>query len=135
MRHPFPFACACLAFAGGPAVAQTPGTAKPDLILQEVVRGMPKGDTQEVRVFTATLNPGDATPFHTHRYPVAVYVLEGAFTLEMEGRPPVVVTASRAMVEPPQVKMTGYNRAASGPTKVVVFYVSDPETPFLDPAH
>ena len=39
--------------------------------------------------------------------PVTVSVLEEAFTLEMEGREPVTVKAGRAIVMPPQVKMTG----------------------------
>jgi quercetin dioxygenase-like cupin family protein len=68
-----------------PSMAQDPGVAKPDLPLREIVQGMPKGERQEVRVLTAILKPGDKTPFHTHRFPVTVYVLEGAFTLEMEG--------------------------------------------------
>jgi hypothetical protein len=38
------------------------------------------------------------------------------------------------MVEPPNVRMTGHNRGAE-PTRVVVVYVADPGTPFLDPAH
>jgi quercetin dioxygenase-like cupin family protein len=63
---------------------------------------------------------------------VAVYILEGAFTWEMEGRELVTVKAGQAMVEPPQVKMTGYNRSSTEPLRVVIFYVSDPDTPFLD---
>ena len=43
--------------------------------------------------------------------------------------------AGKAYVEPPNVKMTGYNRSATEPLKVVIFYVSDPATPFLDPVH
>ena len=116
-----------------PSMAQDPGVAKPDLLLREIVQGMPKGERQEVRVLTATLKPGDKTPFHTHRFPVTVYILEGAFTLEMEGRATVTVKAGQAMVEPPQVKMTGYNRSSTEPLRVVIFYVSDPDTPFLDP--
>jgi quercetin dioxygenase-like cupin family protein len=72
---------------------------------------------------------------HTHRSPVTVYVLEGEFTLELDGRPPVVVRAGQAYVEPPHVRMTGFNRSATQPLKVVIFYVSEPGTPFLDPAH
>ena len=49
--------------------------------------------------------------FHTHRFPVTVYVLDGTFTLEMEGRKPVTVNAGQAMVMPPHVKMTGYDRS------------------------
>ena len=116
---------------GAPSVAQEP--ARPQLVLREVVTGMPRGERQEVRVFTASLKPGDTTVFHTHRSPVTVYILEGAFTLELEGRAPITVTAGQSMVEPPHVKMTGYNRSATQPLRLVIFYVSDPDTPFLDP--
>jgi quercetin dioxygenase-like cupin family protein len=93
---------------------------------------MPKGERQEVRVLTASFRPGDQTMFHTHRFPVTVYVLEGAFTLEMEGREPVTVQADHAIVMPPLVKMTGYNHSSTEPLRLVVFSVSDPDTPFLD---
>lgn len=119
----------------GASVAQQPGFAAPQLLLRESVAGMPKGDTQEVRVMTATFQPGDRTVFHTHRSPVTVYVLEGQFTLELEGRAPMVVRAGQAYVEPPNVKMTGFNRSATQPLRVVIFYVSDPNTPFLDAIH
>lgn len=114
------------------ALAQEPALARPNLLLQETVAGMPRGETQQVRVLTASFRPGDKTVFHTHRSPVTVYVLEGKFTLELEGRAPVVVSAGEAFVEPPNVRMTGYNRSATDPLRVVIFYVSDPGTPFLD---
>jgi hypothetical protein len=31
--------------------------------------------------------------------------------------------------------MTGYNRSATETTKVVIFYVADPGTPFIDLHH
>jgi quercetin dioxygenase-like cupin family protein len=108
---------------------------KPQLVLREIVKGMPKSENQEVRVLTASFRAGDRTLFHTHRFPVTVYVLEGAFTMEMEGREPVTVKAGEAMMMPPQVKMTGYNRSNTDPLRLVAFYVSDPDTPFLDPIH
>jgi quercetin dioxygenase-like cupin family protein len=119
------------------AQAQTADSnlAKPNLLLRQIVAGMPKTDRQEVRVLTATFRPGDKTVYHTHRFPVTVYVLEGTFTLELDGRAPIVVKAGEALVEPPHVPMTGYNRSASEPAKVVIFYVSDPDTPFLDLHH
>lgn len=109
--------------------------ARPNLLLRQSVTGMPKADRQEVRVLTAVFRPGDKTVYHTHRFPVIVYVVEGTFTLELEGHAPIVVRAGEALVEPPHVPMTGYNRSASDPTKVVIVYVSDPETPFLDHHH
>jgi quercetin dioxygenase-like cupin family protein len=88
-----------------------------------------------VRVLTASFKPREKTMFHIHRFPVALYVLEGAFTLEMEGREQVTVKAGQAMLMPPHVKMTGYNRSSTDPLRLVMFNVSDPDTPYLEPAH
>ncbi len=126
-----------LAFAvllcGLTGLAQQPGVVKPQLILREIVHGMPTGERQEMRVLAVNFQPGEKTLFHTHRFPVTVYVLEGAFTMEMEGRGTVTVNAGQSMMMPPQVRMTGYNRSGTGPLRLVAFYVSDPDTPFLDP--
>src|SRR3981081_214989 len=100
-----------------PSRAQAQG-ARPEMILKEVVSGMPKGERQEVRVLTASFKPGDKTAFHTHRFPVTVFILDGAFTLELEGLAPVVVKAGQAFVEPPNVKMTGHNRSSTEPLRV-----------------
>ena len=117
------------------AMAQEQGAIKPQLLLSQIVEGMPKGEKQEVRVLTASFKPGDKTMFHTHRFPVTVYVLEGAFTLEMEGREPVTVKTGQAMIMPPHIKMTGYNRSDSDPLRLVLFNVSDLGTPYLEPVH
>jgi quercetin dioxygenase-like cupin family protein len=111
------------------------GLAKPNLALRQMVEAMPTGPKQEIRVLTATFEPGDRTVTHTHRFPVTVYILEGAFTLELEGREPIILKAGSALVEPPHIKMTGYNRSDRERTRVVIFYVSDTDTPFLDLAH
>jgi len=125
---------AALVLTSDGAVGQERGIVRPDPpVLREIVSGMPRGGRQEVRVLTATFKPGDKTVFHTHRFPVTAYILEGAFTLEMEGRAPVTVKAGQALVEPPNVKTTGHNRSTTDPLRLVIFYVSDPETPFLDP--
>jgi quercetin dioxygenase-like cupin family protein len=128
------FVCAFAMLFGVTSVAAQE-VARPHLLLNELASGMPRAEKQQIRVLTATLKPGDKTVFHTHRFPVTVYILEGAFTLELEGRSPITVKAGEAMVEPPNVKMTGYNRSTTEPMRVVIFYVSDPDTPFLDPIH
>jgi quercetin dioxygenase-like cupin family protein len=126
--------CAVLAALLAPlgVAGQSPGLAAPQLVLRESVGGMPNSPTQEVRVLTAAFKPGDRTVLHTHRWPVTVYVLEGEFTLELEGRSTTMVKAGQAFVEPPNVRMTGYNGSATQPLRVLIFYVSDPGTPFLD---
>ena len=127
------------ALAGGiisvAAGAQEPRLAKPNQVLQQIVDGLPREDKQMVRVLTASFEPGARTVAHTHRFPVTVYVLEGTFTLELKGQTPITVKAGEALVEPPHVEMTGYNLSATEPTRVVIFYVSTPDTPFLDPLH
>ncbi|MGE5386684.1 MAG: cupin domain-containing protein [Betaproteobacteria bacterium] len=125
----FLLAAAMLSF---PAAAHQEELARPQLLLKDAVFGMPRGEKQEVSVITAEFKPGQRTVFHTHRFPVTVYVLEGTFTLELEGHPTMTATTGQAIVEPPRVKMTGYNRSATDPLRVVIFYVSDPGTPFLD---
>ena len=115
--------------------AQDAGVTKPQLILQELVRGMPQGAEQEIRILKADFKPGDRTVFHTHRFPVAVYILSGAFTLELEGQAPRTIKAGEGFVEPPNVKMTGFNRSTREALHLVIFYVGDPGTPFLDPIH
>jgi quercetin dioxygenase-like cupin family protein len=122
-------------FGGLTVAGQEPGVVKPQLLFSEIVAGMPKGEKQEVRVLTVNFRPGERTLFHTHRFPVTLYILEGAFRLELEGREPIIVRAGQAKMMSPNVKMTGYNDSSTEPLRLVVFYVSDPGTPFLDPVH
>ena len=108
--------------------------AAPVVVLREsAVAGMPATAKQELRVMTATFAPGGRTPLHSHRWPVTVYVLEGHFSLEIEGQAPVVFGPGQAFVEQPGVVHTGRNRDAHHALRVVIFYVSDPGAPFLDP--
>ncbi len=110
------------------------GLAKPNLVLKQTVEGLPIDAKSEVRVLTAVFKPGDKTLAHTHDYPVSVYVVEGAFTLELKGAPPKTIKAGEAIVEPPNAEMTGVNLSATEETKVVIFYVSELNTPFLKPS-
>jgi hypothetical protein len=45
-----------------------------------------------------------------------------------------VKKAGEAFIEPPNVKMTGYNRG-SETMRALIFYVSGPEEPFLHVVH
>lgn len=112
--------------------AREQGMAKLTPLHREVLGTMPRGDRQEVRVLHAVLQPGDVTPYHSHRFPVTVYVTEGVFTLRLDGRDPVAIRPGQVFVEPPHVNMTGSNDG-SVPAVTVLFYVCDPDTPFADP--
>jgi quercetin dioxygenase-like cupin family protein len=118
---------------GVTASARDTGAAKLTPLHREVVQTMSRGEDQEVRVLSATLDPGDRTPHHSHRFPVTVYMLEGTFTLELDDREPVHVRAGEVFVEPAHVTMTGRKLDPKVPARMVLFYVSDPDTPFADP--
>ncbi|MFN7024140.1 MAG: cupin domain-containing protein [Pseudorhizobium sp.] len=114
--------------------AQDSGMAKVTPLHRQVVQGMPTVPDQEVRVLTALLLPGDVTPYHSHRHPVTVYMLEGTFTLELEDRNPVNIEAGEVFVEPSGVRMTGRNERDL-PARMALFYVCEPDEPFADPAN
>jgi quercetin dioxygenase-like cupin family protein len=111
---------------------QDSGMAKLTPLHRETVQGMPVVQDQEIRVLFATLLPGDVTPYHSHRHPVTVYMLEGRFTLELDGRNPVHIEAGQVFVEPSGVNMTGSNNGAV-PARMALFYVCEPDEPFADP--
>jgi len=116
---------------GVSASAQDAGMAKLMPLHREVVQGMPRAAEQEVRVLLATLLPGDVTPHHSHRFPVTVFMLEGTFTLALDGRVPVEIAAGEVFVEPMGTNMTGSNKGTI-PARMALFYVSDPDAPFAD---
>ena len=109
------------------------GVAKLTVLHKELTDALPNGGMQEIRVIVARLEPGDSTPYHSHRFPVSVYMLEGIFTLDLDGRNPIAISAGQVFIEPSGVKMTGRNLSSDSPAVMVLFYVSDPETPFADP--
>jgi quercetin dioxygenase-like cupin family protein len=113
--------------------AQDQGLARLTPLHREVVRGMPRRQDQEIRVLSATLLPGDVTPYHSHRHPVTVYMLEGTFTLELDDRGTVSIEAGEIFVEPSGVNMTGSNQG-NVPARMTLFYVCEPDEPFADPA-
>ena len=109
------------------------GMAKLTPLHREIVKGMPRAINQEVRVLFATLLPGDVTPYHSHRFPVTVFVVDGEFTLNLDDREPVTIRAGEAFVEPAGINMTGSNQG-SVPARTALFYVCEPDAPFADPA-
>src|SRR4029453_10613967 len=111
----------------GPVAAQE--RAPPTVILRETVEGMPRGESQEPQVPAATTPVAQRRVFPPPRFPGTVHVLDGVFTLEMEGRETVTVRAGRSLVEPANVRMTGHNRGDEA-TRLLIFYVADPGTPF-----
>jgi quercetin dioxygenase-like cupin family protein len=117
---------------GATRSAQDSGMAKLTPLHRELVTGLPRTAEQELRVLFANLLPGDVTPYHSHRFPVTVYMLEGIFTLELDDREPVKIEAGQVYVEPAGINMTGRNKGEV-PARMALFYVCEPDAPFADP--
>lgn len=113
---------------------QASGTAKLTPLHREVVEGMPDMPHQEVRVLYAELLPGEVTPYHRHRFPVTVYMLEGTFTLELDGREPVAISPGQVFIEPAGINMTGSNKGDVA-ARMALFYVCAPGAPFAEPVN
>lgn len=122
-----------LTIASCAAIAEGGMGAPPTVVLKSTVAGMPTSAGQEIRVLTALLDPGQHSVFHTHRFPVTTYVLEGELTLDMKGAAPVVIKAGEAFVEPTDTPVTARNASTTDTMRVAIFYVSDGDAPFLDP--
>ena len=116
----------------GSALADDASARPEPPVLKQTTSEFPKGDVLEARILTATLAPGTKSPWHTHAAPVGVYVMEGSFTLEIDGGKSVVKNAGEALLEPINVKVRAANNGAVA-TKVVIFQVSNPAEPFLVP--
>jgi quercetin dioxygenase-like cupin family protein len=60
---------------------------------------------------------------HYHTGPVYVYVLEGRFTVDEQGKPRQTFTAGQLYEEPIGTPMQARNISASEPLKVLLFQV------------
>jgi len=111
--------------------AQAPTVPEPPALLTVTTSRIPKADTQDVRILPATLPPGAASTWYMHPSPPFAYVIEGTVVIESESRPPSEVKAGHAIAEPTGKVIRAVNRGTV-PTKLVIFYVAPPRTPFLE---
>jgi quercetin dioxygenase-like cupin family protein len=110
-------ACGCLIL---PASAQQ--------VVKELLPTPPKGNNLEVRLATATIQPGAVGKWHTYPNHPVVYVAEGTLTVEFRGGEPKVYKAGQGFVEPINTVLRGANMGQT-PVKLVIFQLSPPEVP------
>jgi quercetin dioxygenase-like cupin family protein len=137
MRHAavFVLAAAILAGLAVPRVAPAAEGGKPPAeVLKVTTPDLPKEPTGELRVYHATLGPGEATPWHTHPAPVVVYVVRGTLVLEVQGKPPAEARAGQAILEPTNVALRARNGDKRRPVEAVIFQAAGPGQPFFQPA-
>jgi quercetin dioxygenase-like cupin family protein len=70
---------------------------------------------------------------HFHPGPEFAYILEGSLTLEHEGQAPKTFKAGEAFHNPAKIVHDAKNMSTSGPTKVLVFLLSEKGQPLATP--
>jgi quercetin dioxygenase-like cupin family protein len=82
-------------------------------------------------VFDMMAIAAGTVPRHTHPGPTMVYILEGGFTLLMDGFPPRTFKAGDSFVEPTGVVHEGHS---DKPSKIMVVFVVPKGSPLVTPA-
>ncbi len=95
----------------------TPAPIKRTLIFKKDLEGI---EGKEMHVWVTEFAPGETTGNHYHPWHEFVYVLEGAFTIEVQGKPPVTLKPGELVNLAPKQQHEGKNTLRS-PTKVLVF--------------
>src|SRR3981081_3145088 len=119
-RLPFFALLAGIAFAavgGWLANAQQQTIKRTDLLKVD----LPEIKGSQMNLWVAEIAPGGETGRQTHPTPRFVYVLEGAVTLEMEGKPSQTFKAGQAFVEMPNMVHNFKNASTTEPAKGLGF--------------
>lgn len=88
---------------------------------------------KEARLIRAEYAPGAAVGKHHHPGHEFVYLLEGSATLDVEGKPPVTMKAGDSYYQPPKQVHSFKNASATNPAKLITFFVTEKDQPFIVP--
>jgi quercetin dioxygenase-like cupin family protein len=119
---------AVMLFGASVGWAQQPGFTRN--ILQKVDSSAPGREAVQI---TAEFPAGVATGKHTHPGEEVGYVLEGPFTLTIEGKPMMTLKTGDHFFVPAGAVHEGKN-AGSGKAKVLITYIVEKGKPLATPA-
>lgn len=105
--------------------AQQPGIKRTELLRTE----LPGLEGKEAVVFIAEIPPGLATGKHYHPGNELIYVLQGSYILEVEGKGPIPLKAGDARHAPPGEVHEAKTFGSPGPSKVIVFLLAEKGKP------
>jgi quercetin dioxygenase-like cupin family protein len=106
--------------------------AQQEPVKRQVLEKVDLGDKDRV-MYVAEIAPGASTDKHFHPGPEAVYVLQGAGTLEMEGHPPKAVKAGESIAIPAKHIHEAKNASTSDHWKLLVFLAGEKGQPIATP--
>ena len=87
---------------------------------------------REIVQAIAAFDPKATVGWHTHPGEESGYILEGSFLFEMDGKPPVTLTAGQTFFVPPGTPHNATNSGA-GKTRVLATYTVEKGKPLATP--
>ncbi len=122
---------------GGCAAANSGASAADSMhsIVKPILtQALPEKLGTEARMLTVEYPPGVVSPPHRHPGTVFVYVLEGAVECALDDGPVVRYEKGQAWYERPnQLHRVAKNASQTERAKLVVFFLTDPGKPVLEP--
>ena len=94
---------------------------------------LPGVEGKEAVVFIAEIPPGMATGKHRHPGNEMIYVLEGSYVLEVDGKGPLPLKAGDARHAPPGEVHEAKTFGSTTPSKVLVFLLAEKGQPLAIP--
>ena len=113
-------------FGALPAAAQEAVVAP--VLHQTAMAGL---EGMEANIVRFDVEPGWATPRHTHPGHLFVYVVEGTLEIDVEGAAARTILAGEAVYELPEVPMVGANASSSEGAVFIVFQVGSEGEPLM----
>jgi quercetin dioxygenase-like cupin family protein len=108
----------------------TPALVKRTLIVKTELEGI---EGKEMHAWVTELAAGASSGKHYHPWNEFVYVLEGAFTIEVQGEPAVTLKPGEIINLPPK-RVHEAKNLLNSPTKVLVFGLAPKGEPLVVPA-
>ena len=129
--------CGVALMLGGCAAtprASAGGETKRTVVSTLLTQALPEKVGREARMLTVEYPPGVESPSHRHPGAVFVYVIEGAVECALDDGPDVRYEKGQAWYEKPnQLHRVAKNASATEPAKLVVFFLTEPGKPVLEP--
>jgi quercetin dioxygenase-like cupin family protein len=116
---------------GAPSAQERRETYVPPARMERLSQREVPDQQAVVTIDRYTLDAGYVGGRHYHTGPVTVYVLEGAFTIDEDGKPRRTFRAGETYEEPVGTPMQARNLSADGPTRILVVQVTKPGEPLM----
>ena len=123
-----------VAIAAGMLMAWTLSAQQAEIKRTELLRtDLPGVDGKEAVVFMAEIPPGVVTGKHRHPGNELIYVLEGSYVLEVDGKGAIPLKAGDARHAPPGEVHAAKSLGSPRASKVLVFLIAEKGQPLAIP--